>query len=331
MKLTRRKQVIFISLVVLFFFTPFLRLQAQISPIPPSCSNEEILQWADVADEYNRVMVKACEGMNNSKFDSTRYFLEKAIFFKSWSKPAKSKLQQLKDYLGMQSFRKLVCFCDNAAALNAAANSPSKVPDSIKSPEPIAEKSETNDSLIAPVAPMYETEPTDIELDEATKNDMQQKALVKCRQFGDYNKTITNPNSNQDLINNAIESSVALFVNEDSKVEVSNKKSEEAKTYTVRKYLLKLSALNSFYDKIEISGSRYYIVNGLRKGPDGNYYGLVSYEQIFTGYKDNKIAYSDITKKNIIVMVRKISKMEEGSMKTVWDVLLKDVQIVETL
>jgi hypothetical protein len=292
-------------LLILFLTFPFIRLEAQTAPV---CSASDIPSNPDPADEYYKAMERACINMNNGVYDSVRYHLEKAIFFKGFVSVPKDKRQQLLDFLGKEKFGKLPCFCENPAIIEMEG-----------------------DSANGGVLSMPENTSSEIELDGATKKDIEEKAVIKCRQFVDYIKAVTGEKSTRDDISNAIESAVALFVNEDCKVEVSSRNKKEPTKYPVRKYFQKLSALHQYYDKIEIIGSRYYIVSSLRKGPDGNYYTVVSFEQIFTGYLKDQITYTDMTKKNIIVMVIQLRKVQEGAAKSVWDVLLKEVQVTETI
>jgi hypothetical protein len=300
------KTILFPSYLFIFFLVcPFISLNAQTAPV---CSESDIPSDPDPADEYYKAMERACTNMNAGIYDSVRYHLEKAIFFKGLGSVAKEKRQQLLDFLGKEKFAKLPCFCENPAIISMEG-----------------------DSINIPVLTMPENTSSEIILDGATKKNIEEKALIKCRQFVDYLKVVTGENSTRDDISNAIESAVALFVNEDCKVEVSSRNRKEPAKYPVRKYFQKLSSLHQYYDKIEIIGSRYYIVSSLRKGPDGNYYTIVSFEQIFTGYQKDQISYTDMTKKNIIVMVIQLRKVQEGATKSVWDVLLKEVQVTETI
>lgn len=289
---------------IFFSLTSVVSLHAQQAPV---CTETDVPANAEPADEYYKAMQRACAGINAGVWDSARYYLEKAIFFKGFVSVPQEKRKQLFQYLGKEKFIKLPCFCEN--------------------PGDVADM----DSLIPFIQPMIEGNSSDIVLDAATKKDLEYKAVIKCNQFVEYIKVVTGENNNRDVISNAIESAVALFVNEDCKIEVSSKSKSQKTKLTVRKYFQKLNALHQSYDKIYITGSGYYIVSGLRKGPDGNYYTVVSFEQVFTGYHKDQIAYADLTRKNIVVMVMQLKKVQEGALKSVWDILLKEVQVVETI
>jgi len=299
-----KKHFLKYKLIILLFFSPFISSYAQKAPV---CETNDLSLEGDSADEYFRTMQRACRDMNDGIYDSVRYYLEKAIFFKGFNSVPQEKRKQLLNYLGKEKFTKLPCFCTDQAHL------------------------EELDSLNTLIEPMIDESPGEIVLDSATKKDMEGKALIKCHQFVDYIKIVTGKKSSRDVINNAIESAVSLFVNENCKIEVSSVNKNIKTKYPVRKYFQKLSALNQTYDQVVVSGSNYYIVSGLRKGPDGNYYTIVTFEQVFSGYHKDQIAYTDLTRKNIIVMVIQLKKMQEGAFKSVWDVLLKEVQVMETL
>jgi len=71
-------------------------------------------------------------------------------------------------------------------------------------------------------------------------------------------------------------------------------------------------------------------VSDLKPGPDGNFYGVVSFEQVFRGYRDGKLVYSDITRKNATVVLKTYQKSVEGTTRSIWDVLLSDVGVIST-
>ncbi|HWY33380.1 MAG TPA: hypothetical protein VNX68_01960, partial [Nitrosopumilaceae archaeon] len=60
------------------------------------------------------------------------------------------------------------------------------------------------------------------------------------------------------------------------------------------------------------------------------FYGVVTFEQEFRGYRDNQLVYSDITRKNTNVILKTYNKNYEGTTKTIWDVLLSDIGVVYT-
>jgi hypothetical protein len=84
------------------------------------------------------------------------------------------------------------------------------------------------------------------------------------------------------------------------------------------------------YGKVEIQWANIQYVSKLRKSPDGRYRGVITFEQTFTGFVEDKIVYSDKTTKNVEVVLTTYKKSVEGKSKTIWDVLLSDIRVVET-
>ena len=72
-------------------------------------------------------------------------------------------------------------------------------------------------------------------------------------------------------------------------------------------------------------------VGDIRKGQDGNYYGYVTFVQIFRGFKDGKIQYEDMTEKRVEVMFKGYTKFEGGQSSELWDVLLSNIKVEETI
>ena len=71
-------------------------------------------------------------------------------------------------------------------------------------------------------------------------------------------------------------------------------------------------------------------VSNIRKGADGRYYGLVSFEQTFRAYRDGHMVYVDETKKTTEVQLVVYDKNLRGNTIQQWDVLLSDVEVVGT-
>ena len=152
------------------------------------------------------------------------------------------------------------------------------------------------------------------------------KALQKTADLGTYLSIISDRNNSLEEANKAVELAVKLFVNEDAQVEVSSK--EGRNRYKVRAYLNRLKLLK--YDKIEISWTDISYVSDLKKGVDGNYYGVITLQQRFKGFIDNRVVYGDLTEKNIEVMVMPYEKETDGVKEQMWDVFLSDVGVVVT-
>ena len=152
------------------------------------------------------------------------------------------------------------------------------------------------------------------------------KALQKTEELGTYLAIISDRSNSMAEANKAVDLAVKLFINEDAEVEVSGPDGRDR--YKVRTYLNRLKLLN--YDKVEISWTDISYVSDLKKGTDGNYYGVITLQQRFKGFRDNKVVYGDLTEKNIEVMVVPYQKSVDGAMEQKWDVFLSDVGVVVT-
>jgi Asp-tRNA(Asn)/Glu-tRNA(Gln) amidotransferase A subunit family amidase len=152
------------------------------------------------------------------------------------------------------------------------------------------------------------------------------KALQKTADLGTYLAIISDRNNSVEEANKAVELAVKLFIDENAEIEVSSP--EERNRYKVRAYLNRLKLLN--YDKVEISWTDISYVSDLKKGVDGNYYGVITLQQRFKGFIDNEVVYGDLTEKNIEVMLVPYQKEIDGEQQQKWDVFLSDVGVVVT-
>ena len=153
-----------------------------------------------------------------------------------------------------------------------------------------------------------------------------EKALQKTAELGTLIAIISDRNNSLEEANKAVELAVKLFINEDAEIEVSGP--DGRKRYKVRAYLNRLKLLD--YDKIEVSWTDISYVSDLKKGTDGNYYGVITVQQRFKGFMDKELVYGDLTEKNIEVMLTPYQKKTDGEIQEKWDVFLSDVGVVVT-
>lgn len=156
------------------------------------------------------------------------------------------------------------------------------------------------------------------------------KALMKADELGSYLQTIVSQDVSAEQSNQAIDLAVGLFVNEEARVEVSNVYTKEKKQYRIRTYLRNLKLLGDQYDAVRIAWTDISYVSDLRRGVDGNYYGIVTVQQIFEGLMEGKVVYRDVTRKNVEVVLKAYEKMRNGEMEENWDVFLANIGVVET-
>lgn len=168
-----------------------------------------------------------------------------------------------------------------------------------------------------------EDELTDIDFAEFSD-----KALQKIEDFTNFLGIISSKETYPESANQAIDLAVELFVNEDVQVEVSTTGYSQSVKRKIRDYLTRLKLLK--YDKVEIKWAEINYVSNFRKAPDGNYYGTLTVMQTFRGYKDNQVVYSDVTQKDVEVVIKGMEKSMQGQKEMVWDVLLSDIGVVDT-
>lgn len=127
----------------------------------------------------------------------------------------------------------------------------------------------------------------------------------------------------QDL---AIDAAMSLFIDK-AKMEVSSVRNGEQikRQYPMRNYLQRLRALK--YLKVKITAHDVAYIGNIRKGVDGKYYGTATIYQLFEGCNADNDCYSDITKKEIDIIIDYL-KDEFGEER--WIVMLGDVNVAET-
>ena len=162
-----------------------------------------------------------------------------------------------------------------------------------------------------------------------TKEQFIKKATDKTQRLTQYLKILFDRATSNDIKDKTIEQAISLFVNESAIVEVSSTNIKEpVKDYMIRTYLQHVKLVH--YDKVEIDWTNVQYVSDVKKGPDGNYYGTVEFEQVFRGYRDQHMVYSDITRKTATVVMKTYEKNYEGKTSVLWDVLLSNIGVVAT-
>ncbi|WP_225000352.1 hypothetical protein [Cesiribacter sp. SM1] len=209
----------------------------------------------------------------------------------------------------------------------AVAATPS-APPVLKEAEPVlnATLHELKTDSVAAVAPAPEESEVPhnpLEIDHALYS---RKALQKTEDLSTYLAVISSKSTAMAEVDKAVEMAVRLFINEDAQVEVSSKAGRTR--HKIRAYLTKLKLLK--YDKVEIHWTDISYVSDLKKGVDGNYYGIITLQQRFNGFLDGQLVYSDLTEKNVEVMVKAYQKEVDGERQEMWDVFLSDIGVVVT-
>lgn len=315
----------------------------------PTCSTEEMDDFVnqDPNDDYYFCLRRVCNDLKIQDYDSVRYYLERAMFGNenkfTMSFPNK-KLRDLKTFLGNDVFTTKATYdisVDYTASSMSSNPEPASSDNTVTTESPAPPPADNTNSGVSDggsTAPVEQTKedvyvkPVDnstTTLDETTMAELKDKALIKSRTFGQLIGIIADKSTLEDIAQTSILNALDLFLNENSTIGVTSIRQPQAqKPLKVRKYLNRLRMLQ--YEKVEIKTSDYYMVKDLKKGPDGNFYGWVSFKQRFIGYVKDLPAYEDLTTKSIKVVVKKIQKFENGIPQDYWDVFLVDVLVQET-
>ncbi len=167
-----------------------------------------------------------------------------------------------------------------------------------------------------------------MDLTEEEISFFREKALQKARDLGRYLNLISNRNETEEQKRYAIKAALNLFAYDSSQVEVSSVHRKIKQRFFIREYLERLRFLP--YDKVELVWIKAQMVSRFRKGADGKYYGIITAQQLFRGFLENKIAYQDVTEKNIEIVLDQYTVFDEGIKKQRWDVFLSDISVQQT-
>ncbi len=152
------------------------------------------------------------------------------------------------------------------------------------------------------------------------------KAMQRVDEFVSYVNIITDKSLTGDEKDRAIEQALKLFMPGATIAVTSVSKPSPVRTLDVKVYLTRLKLLPYTYTKVSWSEVQY--VKELTQAPDGNYYGIITGQQTFTGYgKTDAVSYSDVTQKNVRVKLQPYQKLIEGQNETNWQVLLGNVGV----
>ncbi len=150
------------------------------------------------------------------------------------------------------------------------------------------------------------------------------KALVD---FKELLNTIANKNRSEEEKKLAIKDALKLFTRE-ATIEVTSKNNPgSSKKLPVAEYLKRLGALN--YSSVNIEYVEIKFIEEFKQHSDGTYWGTVSGEQQFIGYKKNTKdpVYSDVVRKNYKVKLDPYKKTVSGESEQKWNVLFGDVTV----
>ena len=168
----------------------------------------------------------------------------------------------------------------------------------------------------------------ELELNNVEYKEYAAKAVNKAEYLGYYLDLLCDRTLDIYDKDQAIENALKLFVHDSTLVQVSSVTRDQTAAYKIRDYLKRLSLLN--YDKVELVWRDVQYVTKFRLASDGNYYGAITVEQLFRGFKDGRPIYEDITRKDVEIVLGNFKREKSGATEYAWDVLLSNIGVEET-
>ncbi len=162
-------------------------------------------------------------------------------------------------------------------------------------------------------------------LNESEYQEYRTSSLNRVEEFSLYLKIIVDETVAEDDKDKAIATAVGMFT-PDATIEVSSNNRNGTRKYPVEVYLKRLKGLP--YAKTNLEWNEIQYVSELKQADDGKYYGTISGQQTFTGYAENgEVLYSDVTEKNVKVILDSYTKTKDGKVDVKWNVLLGSIGI----
>ena len=168
----------------------------------------------------------------------------------------------------------------------------------------------------------------ELELNNVEYKEYAAKAVNKAEYLGYYLDLLCDQTLDIYDKDQAIENALKLFVHDSTLVQVSSVTRDQTSAYKIKEYLKRLSLLN--YDKVELVWRDVQYVTKFRLASDGNYYGAITVEQLFRGFKDGRPIYEDITRKDVEIVLGNFRREKSGATEYAWDVLLSNIGVEET-
>ncbi len=168
----------------------------------------------------------------------------------------------------------------------------------------------------------------EISLSESDIEVFKEQTKQKVEEFQQYIVTLGNKDEPAEKRNMAEKEALKLFY-KGAEMEISTIMPDgtiQKVNRPMEKYLARLKSLP--YTKVVIKFYDIAYIREFTKGPDGKYYSTATIIQEFTGFSDDDIIYTDITKKEIEII---IDIVEDTFFKEKrWKIFLGDIKAAET-
>ena len=156
------------------------------------------------------------------------------------------------------------------------------------------------------------------------------EAAKKIAALSNYISIIANKSVEMPVRQKAVELAVKLFVDKDQVIQVSSATRSNIRSYRIGEYLNRLRVLP--YSRVEVEWYDITYVSDYRYGSDGKYYAVATVFQRFRGYSaEGELLYEDVTRKNIEISVGQYTKRIGDQEYKEWDVLLRQISVIETI
>ncbi len=168
----------------------------------------------------------------------------------------------------------------------------------------------------------------EINLSDADIEVFKEQTKQKVEEFQQYIVTLGNKDEPAEKRNMAEKEALKLFY-KGAEMEISTVMPDgtvQKVNRPMEKYLARLKSLP--YTKVIIKFYDIAYIREFTKGPDGKYYSTATIIQEFTGFSDDNIIYTDITKKEIEIIIDIVEDTFFHEKR--WKIFLGDIKATET-
>ncbi len=128
---------------------------------------------------------------------------------------------------------------------------------------------------------------------------------------------------------NTIDNTVRMFIDEEQRIQISTLHRKSVTTFKIRVYCQRLRTVLP-YDSASVENANIYFVTDFKPNANGQWEALTVFTQTFTGFRENKPVYSDVTEKTIRVILDYKPLYADGVQKGNWELLLGDIKVLST-
>jgi hypothetical protein len=168
----------------------------------------------------------------------------------------------------------------------------------------------------------------EINLSEQDIELFKEQTKQKVDEFQQYIVTLGSKDEPAEKRNMAEKEALKLFY-KGSQMEISMVQADgtvQKVNRPMEKYLARLKSLP--YTKVVIKFYDIAYIRDFTKGPDGKYYSTATIIQEFTGFNDDKLIYTDVTKKDIEIIIDLVEDKFFNERR--WKIFLGDIKASET-